>query len=76
MTPEEFFQAHPRVYWLALAGPALTAIYASARLSSASEAQQAWGYGALAAVTAAQAIGVVRLRPTRPHPPRTPRPSG
>ena len=81
MTPAEFFQAHPGVYWLALAGPTLTTIYAATRGRTAADAKQTWGYGALAAVAAAQAIGVLRLRPTRlsplrtAHPPRTPRSS-
>jgi hypothetical protein len=63
MIPEEYFQEHPDRYWLALAGPALTTGYALAKVRSASDAQQAWGYGALAAVCAAQVIGLLRLGP-------------
>jgi hypothetical protein len=68
MIPEEYFQEHPDRYWLALAGPALTTGYALAKVRSASDAQQAWGYGALAAVCAAQVIGLLRLGPPGARP--------
>lgn len=65
MTPEEFFQQHPRLYGLALAGPALTCGYALARMRGAADRRQVWGYGALAAVTAVQFLGLLRWRPDR-----------
>ena len=63
MTPDEFFQQHPRLYGVALAGPTLTCGYALARMRDAGDARQVWGYAALAAVTAVQVVGLLRWRP-------------
>jgi hypothetical protein len=63
--PAEFFAQHPALYWLALAGPVLTTVYAVAKMRSATDRQQAQRYGALAAVTGVQAIGLARIRPGR-----------
>jgi hypothetical protein len=61
MGPAEHFQQHPVQYWLALAGPVLTTVYAVAKMRAA-DGRQARRYAALAAVTAFQAVGLLRLR--------------
>jgi hypothetical protein len=63
--PAEYFQQHPRRYWLALAGPDLTTGYALARLRRATDRPQALRYAALAALTAVQAVGLARIHPGR-----------
>jgi hypothetical protein len=62
--PREFFQDHPTLYWLALAGPTLTAAYSLVRMRQAADPRQARRHAALAAVTAAQALGLARIRPS------------
>lgn len=62
MGPAEHFQQHPVQYWLALAGPVLTTVYALAKMRGAADRRQARRYAALAAVTAFQAVGLLRIR--------------
>ena len=66
MTPEEFFSQHPRLYGLALSGPALTCGYALTKMRGAPDRRQQCRYAALAALTAVQFVGLLRWRPTRP----------
>lgn len=63
MSPEDFFELHPRVYGVALAGPTLTCGYALVRARGESDGRQALGYAALAAVTAVQLVGLLRWWP-------------
>jgi hypothetical protein len=65
MGPAEYFEQHRVQYWLALAGPFLTTAYALAKRRGAANRRQARLYGALAALTAAQAVGLLRIRPGR-----------
>jgi hypothetical protein len=68
MGPAEYFEQHPVQYWLALTGPVLTTAYAVAKMRGAANRRQARLYGALAALTAAQAVGLLRIRPGRQRP--------
>jgi hypothetical protein len=64
MGPGEFFQDHPVLYWLALAAPVLTAAYSLVRMRQAADPRQARRHAALAAVTAAKALALARIRPS------------
>ena len=62
--PREFFQAHPKLYWLALAGPILTTAHSLVQMRQAADPRQARRYAALAAVTTIQAAWLARIRPS------------
>jgi hypothetical protein len=62
MGPAEYFEQHPVQYWLALTGPVLTTAYAVGKMRGAADGRQARRYAALAAVTACQAVGLLRIR--------------
>jgi hypothetical protein len=64
MGPREFFEKHPRLYWLALSGPILTAGYSLAALRRAGDPRRSLRYAALAAVTGVHAVGLARIRPS------------
>jgi hypothetical protein len=67
--PSDFFAQHPALYRVALAGPLLTTVCALAKARGADQ-RQALGYRSLAAVTAVQVVGLLRMRPGRT--PRSP----
>jgi hypothetical protein len=71
MGPREFFEKHPQLYWLALSGPISTAACALVAMRRAGSTREAWCYAALAALTVAQALGLVRIRPSATPGPRT-----
>jgi membrane protein required for beta-lactamase induction len=70
MGPREFFGKHPRLYWLALAGPILTAGYSLVAMRRAGDTLQARRYAALLAVSAVEALGLARIRPSGDGRPR------
>jgi hypothetical protein len=71
MGPREFFGEHPQLYWLALSGPILTAGCSLVAMCRAGDERQSRRYAALAALSALQAIGLARIRPSGDARPRT-----
>jgi hypothetical protein len=62
MEPREYFTGHPRLYWLALSGPILTAAYSLVAMRRTDDPRSTRRYAALAAVMTVQALGLCRIR--------------
>jgi hypothetical protein len=72
MGPREYFARHPRLFWLALSGPILTAAYSLVAMRRTDDPRSTRRYAALAAVMTVQVLGLSRIRPGSVRTGRTP----